>query len=84
MAILIAFSDVEKMLKKCAQGHEIVQTTHGRAIKYNGRHFRGFPKYDEVYAQYVKKLVLQLQINEDCAANYVGEAFPAKKKQAPS
>ena len=62
------------MLKKCAHGFSVRLTGHHRRIKCNGRIYPSFPKHDHVEVGHVRKLIRNLNIDKDCALEYVGEA----------
>jgi hypothetical protein len=82
VAILIDFGDVRKMLENCAPGSTWRMANHSRVITYNGRVYRSLPKFDELEAGYIRKLVRHLQINEECAKKFVGQALIKKQRPA--
>jgi len=90
MSASTAFSQVEKMLRSCAPGHEIRRSTHGRVIRFAGQVYRNFPKHDPVENGHVRKLVRFFCI-EACASKFLPgvisvpapSATPAAAAQTP-
>lgn len=67
------------MLENCAQGYEMKDHPHNRAILYNGRTFPSLPKYREIEIGHVKKLVQVLRLDADCVTQHL----PALKNLLP-
>jgi hypothetical protein len=68
MSASACFADIVRMLEKCAPGHEIRRTTHGRRVKFNGLVFLNLPKFDDIELGHVKKMCRHFGIME-CAKN---------------
>jgi len=71
MSASVAFSDVETMLKHCADGYTLRIATHYRIVKYNGKVFRSLPKHDTIELGHLRKMVRYLEISRDCANNFL-------------
>jgi hypothetical protein len=72
LAHRVAYSAIERMLNNCAKGWESKTSPHKRRIKYNGQYAHLPKNEDEIYAQKVKKMVRDLQIDRKCAEKYLG------------
>jgi hypothetical protein len=59
---MVSFSEVERMLEKCAPAHTIELKTHFRIIRWNQRTYPTFPKHDEVEAGHARKMARVLGI----------------------
>ena len=66
MSVSFRYSEVERMLKKCAPSFEARRTTHGRSISYAGNTYRNFPKHDEIERGHIAKMARHFGIL-DCA-----------------
>ena len=62
MSSSVSFADIERMLKKCAPGHTITRTTHGRKIHFNNLLFRDLPKFNDIEIGHVRKMARHLGI----------------------
>ena len=49
------FSDVLRMLKNCAPGHEVRLATHSRVISFNGKVYRSMPKFKSIELGHLAK-----------------------------
>jgi len=57
------------MLEKCAPGHTIRRTTHGRVVSFGDRVYRDLPKFDEIELGHIRKMSRHLGIYE-CAKKF--------------
>lgn len=71
MSVSEDFSEVEKMLKKCAPGHTVRVTTHSRQIRFDGKVYPSLPKHKTIEHGYIRKLISFLGLSVDCAAKYL-------------
>ena len=58
------------MLNRCCPGFTVRLTTHSRLVKYAGRVVM-LPKHREIEGGYVRRLLTQLEIASDVAADYI-------------
>lgn len=71
MSVSEDFSDVEKMLKKCAPGHSVRLTTHSRQVRFEGKVYPSLPKHKTIEHGYIRKLVSFLGLKIECARKYL-------------
>ena len=69
MSASASFSDITKMLDKCAPGYTIRRTTHARLVSYGGKVFRDLPKFDDIELGHVRKMCRHFGIY-DCAKDF--------------
>ena len=68
--------EIFKMLDECAPGHEKKQADHYWHIKYNGKHYKDFPKGEhgpknpEIQIGHIRKLIRHFSI-EDCTRKFL-------------
>jgi hypothetical protein len=66
MSASVAFTDIVKMLEKCAPGHTIRLANHSRVIKWNNTYYPSFPKFDKIEVGHIRKMARHFGIL-DCA-----------------
>jgi len=71
MSASIAFSEIETMLKRCAPGATWRMATHSRVVIFDGKTYRSLPKYDLVELGHVRKMIRYLNINRECAGEFL-------------
>jgi hypothetical protein len=71
MSVAISFSDVQKMLEKCAPGYRIELKTHFRFVYWHGIVFPTLPKHDNIYVGHIRKMARTFGILE-CAKTFPG------------
>jgi hypothetical protein len=71
MSAAVSFSDVERMLKKCAPGYRIELKTHFRFVYWGSLVFPALPKHDNIYLGHVRKLARAFNIL-NCARTELG------------
>lgn len=81
MSASAPYSSVDKMLRNCAPGHTVRQSTHSRVIQYSGKVYRSFPgsKFDDIEYGHIRKLVRFFGITE-CAAKHLPTVIKAEPK----
>jgi hypothetical protein len=67
MSVTVSISEVGRMLDKCALGHTIRRTTHGKVVAFNDKVYRDLPKFDEIEIGHIRKMVRHLGIDKECA-----------------
>jgi hypothetical protein len=88
MSVSADFSDIEKMLKKCAPGYTVRVTTHSRQVRFEGKVYPSLPKHKAIEHGYIRKLVSFLGISIDCASRHLPavkfreEPKPPKTKES--
>jgi len=70
------------MLAECAPGSTWRLATHSRVITYNGRTYRTLPKFDELEASHVRKMVRHLFIDVNCASKHLAVIKPLAAEAA--
>ena len=81
MSASAPYSSVDKMLRNCAPGFTVRQSTHSRVIQYSGKVYRSFPgsKFDNIEYGHIRKLVRYFGIT-DCAAKHLPTVIKAESK----
>jgi len=69
MSASAGYADIVRMLKKCAAGHNIRRTTHGRRVSFGGRVFPDLTKFDNIELGIVRKMCRHFVILE-CAKEF--------------
>ena len=69
------------MLEDCAPGYTIRLATHSRVVCYGGKTYRSFPKHKDIELGHIRKMVRNLQIDQDCVARHIPSVFPKKTKE---
>jgi hypothetical protein len=70
MSASVAYSDILRMLEKCAVGSNVRLATHSRVVSYNGKVFRDLPKFQNIELGHIRKMVRHLGIDPDCAKKH--------------
>ena len=70
MSASARYADIVRMLEKCAPGHDIRRTTHGRRVHFNGKVFPDLTKFDNIELGHVKKMCRHFGILE-CAKKHI-------------
>jgi hypothetical protein len=82
MSVTAKLGVVQKLLEKCAPGHEIRPTTHFFSVSYKGKLFRTLPTYENIELGHIRKMVRALEIDKNCANSHIPNLFNIK--DAPS
>ena len=78
----VKISKVWKMLRKCAEGHEVTEQPHSFRIDFFGRTYWNFPrgkrklKDPEVEAGHIKKMARHLRLDFECVEKYLPQVKP--------
>jgi hypothetical protein len=67
----IKAQSVWNMLAVCAPGFSYKAKPHNVWILYNGRTYRGLPKYQEIDVHHVRKMLRHLAVDMECARRHL-------------
>jgi hypothetical protein len=70
MSAAIPFSEVERMLSKCADGYRVRMTNHFRFIYLRDKIYHTFPKHNNIEIGHIRRMVRFFNIM-DCAKQYL-------------